>query len=255
MVNKISIIAIKDNLKQYMDERKPYSRYTSYDYCFNYFHSFLESNKIKMLTSDKNLKLSCLHLGFYLASWGMYRGSGWLLQTSVKIFEPLIGNISNLEESYWKIDVDSYSNKNNIHLLIEISEIIKHSFQKVNPDFIPSDTLVTKIMTGIFGSVPAYDNYFNIGLFSKQSCTFSKDSLDFIIKFYESYRKTIDSFKIYTLDYDTSRITDNLYSKAKIIDMVCWIEGYNNVNEIKDKLGKTDKSITKKDIQNIKKYI
>ena len=113
MPQKIPYITIESNIKQYMDERNLYSRYTSYDYCFNYYQSFLNSERIKALGSEKNLKLSCLHLGFYLASWGMYRGSGWLLQTSLKIFEPLIKNISNLEEQYWKIDVDSYTKRNN----------------------------------------------------------------------------------------------------------------------------------------------
>ncbi len=98
MPQNIPDITIDSNIKHYMDERKPYSRYTSYDYCYNYYQSFLNSDSINALASEKNLKLSCLHLGFYLASWGMYRGSGRLLQTSVKIFEPLIKKISNLEE-------------------------------------------------------------------------------------------------------------------------------------------------------------
>ena len=185
MTQNIPQIIIESNIKQYIDERKPYSRYTSYDYCYNYYQSFLNSDRIKDLASEKNLKLSCLHLGFYLASWGMYRGSGWLLQTSVKIFEPLIRNISNLEEQYWRIDVDSYSKGNNIQLMLDISEIIKNSFQEIYPNYIASDTLITKIMTVLFGSVPAYDNYFNIGLFSKQSGAFTKDSLEFILKFYQ----------------------------------------------------------------------
>ncbi len=142
-----------------------------------------------------------------------------------------------------------------MQLLIDISKIIKNSFQEIYPNFIASDTLVTKIMTVIFSSVPAYDNYFNIGLFSKQSCAFTKDSLSFIIKFYQNYSKTIDSFEIHTLDYDTAKITEKIYSKAKIIDMICWIEGFNNVLEIKKKLGIKDQNITQKDIQKIKKYI
>jgi len=255
MTQNIPQISIERNIKQYMDERKPYSRYTSYDYCFNYYQSFLKSDRIKALASEKNLNLSCLHLGFYLASWGMYRGSGMLLQTSVKIFEPLINLISDLDKKYWRIDVDSYSKKNNIQFMIDISKIIKKSFLEYYPNFIVSDTLITKIMTVIFGSVPAYDNYFNRGLFSKQSCVLSMDSLNFIIKFYKYYSKIIDSLEIHTLDYNTSNLTDNIYSKAKIIDMICWIEGLNNVTEIRHKLGKKDRNITRKDIQNNKKYV
>lgn len=264
MPQKIPDIKIESNKNQYMEKRTPHSRYTSYDYCFNYYQSFLNSDRIKALSSEKNLKLSCLHLGFYLASWGMYRGSGWLLQTSLKIFEPLIKEISKLEERYWKIDVDTYEKRNNIRLLINLSKTIKDSFKKFKEikefqgtdlSFLASDTLVTKIMAGIFGSIPAYDNLFNIGLFSKKYCAFTKDSLDFIIKFYQHYRKEIDFFEIHTLDYESSsKITKNIYSKAKIIDMICWIEGFNNESEIKEKQGK-DHNITKREILEIKKYI
>ena len=159
------------------------------------------------------------------------------------------------ERKYWEIDVDSYTENNSIELLLEISEIIKNSFHKIKADYVTSDTLITKIMTGVFGSIPAYDNYFNIGLFSQQSCVFTKDSLRFITKFYEYYRKAIDSVEIYTLDYDTSETTENLYSKAKIIDMICWIEGFNNVADIKKKKGEKNQFITKKDITEFKKYI
>lgn len=68
------------NIKRYLDGvsesdgRRPDARYASFDYCFNYFQSFREARNIAALASSANLQLSCLHLGFYLASWGMLRG-------------------------------------------------------------------------------------------------------------------------------------------------------------------------------------
>lgn len=36
------------------------------------------------------MEVSCLHLGFYLASWGMLRGSSDLLQRSARHLVPLM---------------------------------------------------------------------------------------------------------------------------------------------------------------------
>jgi hypothetical protein len=46
-----------------------------------------------------------------------------------------------------------------------------------------------------------------------------------IKKFYDNHKELIDSVKIYTLDYHTAKETERLYSKAKIIDMIGFIEG------------------------------
>lgn len=242
----------KNCMNTFMEERTPNLRYASYDYCFNYFQSFFDSGKLHDLVSTKHIKSSCLHLGFYLASWGMYRGSGWLLKTSVKIFERLLYRIGKLNDSYWVIDVDSYYKDDNIELIMNTAEIIKESFLEINSKYIPSETLITKIMAGVFGSVPAYDNFFNIGLFSKQSQPLNNKSLKFIEQFYNLYKVAIDSEKIHTLDYYTGNLTKFFYSKAKIIDMVCWIEGLNNSRTIKNKLGV---KVSNETIKQVKNYI
>lgn len=246
---KIPKIDIEKNCRKFMNKRKPNLRYASYDYCFNYFQSFFNSDKTKLLNSDKYLKQSCINLGFFLASWGMYRGSGWLLKTSFKVFEPLINYLSDLDKEYWKIDIDSYNLNDNINKLLEISNSIKDSFQK---KYKPSDTLLTKIMTGIFGSVPALDYYFNIGLFSKQTVSLNIKTLKFIEEFYNYYKNEIDSKKISTIDYNSENFTEFMYTKAKIIDMVGWIEGFNNQKDLEKFFGKKFSILN---LREIKPYI
>lgn len=53
-----------------------FDREASYHFCYNYFRDFYESKHLKDIFSSNNIEVSCLQLGFYLASWGMYRGSG-----------------------------------------------------------------------------------------------------------------------------------------------------------------------------------
>src|SRR5262245_57900339 len=83
-------VDIEGNIKRYLGDRNPTARYTSFDYCFNYFQSFQERAEVAAIVADDNRQLSCLQLGFYLASWGMLRGSTDLLQRSVKHLVPLV---------------------------------------------------------------------------------------------------------------------------------------------------------------------
>jgi hypothetical protein len=77
-------VDIGANLTAFLDQRAPEARYASFDCCFNYFQEARETRETDRLADKDNLMLSCLQLGFYLASWGMMRGSGDLLQRSIR---------------------------------------------------------------------------------------------------------------------------------------------------------------------------
>lgn len=88
--------------------RKPDERYASFDFCYNYFYSFYKENKLSELANEKNLHASCLQIGFYLASWGMMRGSSFLLEKSARNYGKLIIEISKMKPKLWEIDIDNY---------------------------------------------------------------------------------------------------------------------------------------------------
>ena len=90
-----------------------------------------------------------------------------------------------------------------------------------------TDTLVTKIMLGVFGNIPAFDSYFRNG--SKLGA-FNKYSLEEISRFYDKHSKTISdkAIKIKTFEYHSGKASNRSYTKAKIIDMIFFIEGYKN---------------------------
>lgn len=119
---------IESVVKKFKTQSNPDDRYTSFDYCYNYFWT----------TNDpiEDIEKSCLVLGFYLASWGMFRGSSFLLQKSVKHFEPTIRYIATLDKSVWDIDVDNYDEKN-IQTIIGIYK-----------DKLSAETFTTDFMTG-----------------------------------------------------------------------------------------------------------
>ena len=80
--------------------RQPSERYASFDYCFNYFQSFQERRIVRKLASARYMELSCLQLGFYLASWGMLRGSSFLLEKSAPFYRRLIWASRHLINEY-----------------------------------------------------------------------------------------------------------------------------------------------------------
>jgi len=215
---------VKKSINQFLEGngknkgRKPDERYASFDFCYNYFYSFYKRNKLNELADEKNLQMSCLQLGFYLASWGMMRGSSFLLEKSVKNYKNLIVAISKMNPKLWEIDVDKY-NEENIKLLLNCKQQIIEVLGKQNK---PSDTLVTKIMLGVFANIPAYDQYFRKSL---RLHSVNKKSLLKIKNFYEENKETFDSYKIHTFDFLISKETDIIYTKAKLIDMCGFMDG------------------------------
>lgn len=207
---------IHNFLNEYIEGRNIFDREASYDFCYNYFRSFYENNCVEKISYIENLEVSCLQLAFYLASWGMYRGSSKLFQKSIKVYEEIIEEISK-ELFLWEIDVDNYD-KNNIDAILKFKNKIEKSFevQGINA----SDTLTTKIMMGVFGCVPAYDYYFTRGLKTK---TLNKKSLTEINEFYDKNCNVIDQFygneNFKTFDVKTKKSKFN-YKKAKIVDMI-----------------------------------
>jgi len=196
----------------------PNERYASFDYCYNYFYSFYKSNTISELANEKNIQTSCLQLGFYLASWGMMRGSSFLLEKSVRNYERVIIEISKTSPKLWEIDVNNY-NDDNIQLLLDCKKRIIDALGQENK---PSDTLVTKIMLGVFANIPAFDQYFKK---SMKVFSVNKKSLLKIKKFYEENKEKFDSNKIHTFDFLTSNETKISYTKAKLIDMCGFMGG------------------------------
>jgi hypothetical protein len=209
-------VDVETNLKAYLAGRNPAARYASFDYCFNHFQSFREERQTAALQSPAVMELSCLHLGFFLASWGMYRGSSELLQHSIKHLVPVIEVVASVSDRIWLIDAHVYS-EGAIDDLMATARQIRAALPEG-----ASDTLVTKTMLGVFGNVPAFDTYFRKGF---GVTTFGRKSLRKIGQFYQANREAIDGHRILTLDFASGRETSRAYTRAKVIDMIFFVEG------------------------------
>jgi hypothetical protein len=212
------------NLREFLrgrtpsEGRHPEGRYASFDYCYNYFQSFRESGSIQALASPENLQSSCLHLGFFLASWGMFRGSSLLLNRSVRFFAPVIRVIASSAIRLWEIDAHVYT-EDNIRELLHFRRTIAEAW---GPQAAPSDILATKIMLAVFANIPAFDNFFKNGL---GVSTFGAKALEKVARFYDANSELVDRYRVPTLDFATGQPTHRRYTRAKVIDMVFFMEG------------------------------
>ena len=198
------------------------ARYASFDYSYNYFHPSNDND----LMDD--MEKSCLSLGFYLASWGMFRGSSFMLEKSSKNFIPVIEYIAAQPKSSWEIDAHNFTDEN-IDRLISQYNHIKEAIISGNNAHL---TLVTKIMLGVFSSVPAFDRFFikSFGSIFNGNCgftSFNKNALNCIGEFYTANSIEIESISnaSNTICFNSGTPTDLKYSNSKVIDMYGFTKG------------------------------
>jgi hypothetical protein len=209
------------NIDRYLRDRRSTARYASFDFCFNYFQDHRESGRIAELNAASQIQTSCLQLGFYLASWGMFRGSSTLLTRSAKALEPVIDAVVEAPGEAWRLDVDGYSPEG-IDLLLDLWS----TFSRVLPGG-HSATLVSKTLLGVFGCVPAFDAYFKRGFgASTTSRAVRSRSLTKVHDFYMAQRDLVERNRLSTLDFESGEPTERRYTQAKVIDMIFFIAGF-----------------------------
>jgi len=216
------------NVKEFDKGFNAEHRDASFDYCFNYFQEFYEDKRIEKLAEPEHIEKSCLHLGFFLASWGMYRGNTELFEHSSRFLRPIIETISRSEPLVWSIDVNQYDEAN-VRALTNLAELLRECTTRM------TGTLVTKIMLGVFGNMPAFDSVFKLGwsrTFPDQKRKVQSAEKQFegpllidIARFYSEHADEIDRERRPTLDFLTGEQTGRLYPRAKVIDMIFFQEG------------------------------
>lgn len=230
-------------------------RYKSWEHCKNFFDNFagtfyknISSKKdqnfnntetIEQSIDKDQLDLLCLHLAFYLASWGMYRGSAFILQYDFTVHKKAILTLLKSKyEKLWIINIDKDSENNFFKnadtssllfdLIAELKECYKENDEN-NEDNEPTDTLLTKILMGTMGCIPAFDRYFIAGLTKhykeqtnknkapRRSGSLNKDIFEKLYELCQNVNLFINC------DYQYYNKT---YPKMKLLDMYFWELGF-----------------------------
>ena len=215
-------VDIKSNLDTFLSRRSPAARYASFDYCFNYFQDARDAQETAGLASADLLELSCLHLGFYLASWGMMRGG--LRGRSLQELVPVVQAIADEPPASWELDVPGYAEEG-IAAVLALGDRIGSAYM-----FAASSVLVTKTMLGVFGCIPAFDRFFCLGF---GDAALDHATLTDISDFYTANKSALNMMPVRTLGFATGQDTPRCYTQAKIINMVFFQEGYKQTGKVR----------------------
>ena len=171
-----------------------------------------------------------LHLAFYLASWGMYRGSSFLLQKDYKVLSPIVEKILKPEyDCLFGLACTDLRNDDVQTQLTNVYNDIANDFGPVRNQVagreVPSPVspvLITKILMGTLGCVPAYDRFFGIGAkyLGLEKDTYQEKSLRELVDFYEAHNDRLEEAR------RGMRTEDLTYPQMKLLDMGFWQIGF-----------------------------
>lgn len=214
------------------DRNTANSRALSWEHCIAQFASVfkdLKSGKIKYeKISDEKIDSLSLHLGFFLASWGMMRGSTDLLQYDYKVHIPAVKIIVKYHSLYG-LDLNALCEQK--AEFENFCKEIKASYRerKERPFNNVTNTLVSKIIMGTFGITPAYDDFVTKTLreYKIASGTFGVNSLKKLSEcFSTDFKNEVDGLLRKLQKADTSADSESkYYTRAKVIDMLLWNVG------------------------------
>ena len=172
-----------------------------------------------------------LHLAFYLASWGMYRGSCFLLQKDYKVHTPIVEEILKPEyDCLFGLACTDVRNSDVWEQYTKLYDKIAAYFDPIREKVAGrkrttpvSPVLITKILMGTLGCVPAYDRFFQDGVAKYKVTTqeYSVKSVLRLVDFYEAHNDRLEEAR------RGMQCEDLTYPQMKLLDMGFWQVGYD----------------------------
>lgn len=125
-------------------------RERSWDICYTYFQQHPQPTR--------DLERSSLHLMAYLTSWGMFRGSTWIFKnTNVTHLNTAIEIIEKYNPQLRGWDIETYNDD-------ERYQAYDTAWRELREALLPEGgrarVLLSKLMMGVWGCIPAVDTYF-----------------------------------------------------------------------------------------------
>ena len=209
---------LAETIRAYHDSAGEHHRYRSWEHCYQYFQAAGPRGLLA------NPRQAALQLAFYMASWGMYRGSSFLLQFAYTVHVPLVHAIASERFSdLWGIDMGSdASHSEMVPLVLELMKDVREAdrpFALEKGSNLPPDTMVTKVILGTFGCVPACDELFKRGI-KRYGMKYSAPNKLFMTRIFGFCRENLGG-----LQREQKRIAERSgvhYPLMKLVDMHFW---------------------------------
>ena len=161
----------------------------------------------------------------------MYRGSSFLLQKDYKVLSPIVEEILKPEYDclFGLACADVRKSEIQMKLKTVYGNIAEHFGpirDQVAGRAVPSPVspvLITKILMGTLGCVPAYDRFFQDGVATYKVTTqeYSLKSVRKLAEFYEAHNDRLEEAR------RGMRTEDLVYPQMKLLDMGFWQVGYD----------------------------
>lgn len=217
-------LIIKSSTEFYNDLKADENgRYRSWEHCYSHFIKARGSQEI-------DYDYLSLQLAFYLASWGMYRGSSFLLQKDYKVHISVVKELlSEKYDALAGIECTDFRKESNQQLLKDINSFLGQYYDKIRREVKEQElknplsfTLITKILMGTLGCVPAYDRYFIAGVKNQKIATgnYNLKSIMQLVDFYEKNSARLEPVR------EKMEVEGMPYPQMKLIDMGFWQVGF-----------------------------
>lgn len=194
----------------------PHARFRSWEHCYRFFR---QTGRSRIVQHPDD---AALHLSFFLASWGMYRGSAFTLRHAYTIHrdvvtalaQPRFGSLWEREFGARSEDVDL------IPVILAARDAIRQAYA---PFGNASDILVSKVLLGSVACLPACDRYFVCG-FQRSNFKFSCFNDKFVERVFGFCRSNLTGLR--KAQAATQRSTGMRYPLMKLVDMYFSCMGY-----------------------------
>jgi hypothetical protein len=207
----------------------PHHRLLSWDHAWEHWNSF------STVQEEGDETLAALHLAFYLASWGMYRGSSDLLFRDFKVLIPAV-RLLKREASQCEWEDCMFSETEIPQLAVRLKnlaerlsntlkeKLVRHDKEEVNV----SDTLLSKILLNTLGCVPAFDTEVKgalrdiLGTRYPSGNGFAKQRLEPTISLARVNAALVIEGQVF-LENETGK----KYPLTKVLDLYLWHHGFD----------------------------
>ena len=212
------VVPIRDKIEAYYGKIAgdvPW-RYRSWEHCFGFFRRITPGG----LAAQRDN--AAIQLGFYLASWGMYRASSFLLQYDYTVHLAVIDRFGDPKFSpLWERDFGAArSDVELVPLIFSAIDAVRESYK---PFRNATDTLVTKVILGTFGCLPACDRFFISG-FRIAGFQYSYFNQNFVRRILEFCGQNFDEIRAEQARIKS--VSGLHYPLMKLVDMYFWQIGY-----------------------------
>ena len=176
-------------------------------------------------SDEKTVDLLSLHMGFYLASWGMMCKSTALLQYDCKVHVPAVRAVLKHHVLYGQgLDALCEQKAALAGLCDDITAAYTDEENQLRQFESVSDILVSKVILGTLGITPAYDRNVKqaVKAYDISADTFSPKSFRMLAHYFAE--KHADT---------TARMTKEMqklcpyYTRVKVINGILWVLGRN----------------------------